>query len=295
MEKIMYAYDIVKERIYKDDENSLLSPRDIDEFIDGDYIVCVGYARLFSSLLSFLGVESKMILSDAENHARSLAYVKDGKYGIDGFFVFDPTFDRRESITDTDYIDNYNYFALPAMASNRDVLIEELQNINMSFEEFIHVLVSGDAHKTIQMRDTISELLRMMGIKETKGFFDDVKYDLLVKKLNEGISLDDFIGILYNTRRCEYCNGNAPSINKEGIKIAAFLREYNINCIEYDENDLLEELIIDSLNKRNKEHLKANSERLMFESLDRDVSIDKDIADMSLIRVLKRRLTSEEK
>ena len=302
MEKIMYAYDIVKKRIYKNNENNLSSSRNIDEVLDSDYIVCVGYARLFNALISFLGIESKMILSDENEHARSLAYVKDKKYNIDGFLVFDPTFDSRKSTTDNEYINRYNYFALPVMLSSKNFPIEEMENIRMSFGKFVNY-VSGDndSDRIINMENTIEELFKMMGLKEKEIDFINIEkmkdnYKLLMKKLySTEITLDDFVSILYNTRRGEYSTGEIDEIDKEKMKKSAISREHNIRKLFFDEMDFFDRLMLVTQDEGDSSYLDKNSEQLMTRLLNRKISTNEDLLDLRLVKVLKKRLSDIQK
>ena len=79
-EKIIYIYDIVKEKIYKKDKNNSWVCRDIDDVILGDFIVCTGYSRRINVQSSFHNIESIMLCSKQENHAINLIYIKDEKY-----------------------------------------------------------------------------------------------------------------------------------------------------------------------------------------------------------------------
>jgi len=50
-EKIMYAYDIVKNRKYKKCNDDLRKSRDLDKVLVGDAIVCVGYSNFLNAVL----------------------------------------------------------------------------------------------------------------------------------------------------------------------------------------------------------------------------------------------------
>lgn len=97
MEKIMYVYDIVRNKIYievDENEDKMLS-RNLSSSLLGDKIVCVGYAKIFRTLLQKLGITCKELYLHHPDrkggHARNVIYVKDEKYDIDGVYYFDPT------------------------------------------------------------------------------------------------------------------------------------------------------------------------------------------------------------
>lgn len=117
-EKYIYAYNIVKKfKIYRETEvGHSLESRNLYEILDNEYMVCVGFSEFFGNLLEKLGIsntdlsvkvdesyddvkkdqldfsESKSV--ELGGHARRYVYLKDDKYGIDGYFIADPTWDN---------------------------------------------------------------------------------------------------------------------------------------------------------------------------------------------------------
>lgn len=112
LEKYLYIYDIVKN--FKDyNENPLNTDdsRDIGKILINDYIVCVGFTSLLSELLKLADIDSKLLHVNAdtsydegytresksieyEAHSRIMIHLDDEKYGIDNYFVADPTWDN---------------------------------------------------------------------------------------------------------------------------------------------------------------------------------------------------------
>lgn len=116
-EKYIYAYNITKQfKIYKESEYNKQDSRRLYRLLNNDYMVCVGYSKMFGDLLNKLGINStglstnvdesyKGVKNNEENffeikpvkfegHARRYIYLVDEKYGIDGYYVSDPTFDN---------------------------------------------------------------------------------------------------------------------------------------------------------------------------------------------------------
>lgn len=105
-EKYIYAYNISKKfKEYKKEEsNKATESRNLYEILFNEYMVCVGYANMFSDLLNKLGIENKTIGVDVVTynndelsfggHRRVHVHLKDPKYNIDGYYISDPTWDN---------------------------------------------------------------------------------------------------------------------------------------------------------------------------------------------------------
>ncbi len=117
LEQIVYAYDLVRERVYQKedvDEDYEIS-RGLANVLSGDKIVCVGYVNIFNAMLDELGINATLhtylsSIPGKAGHARSLVHVKDKKYDVDGYFIFDPTHDSRTLNNGNDYLSSYKYF-----------------------------------------------------------------------------------------------------------------------------------------------------------------------------------------
>ena len=109
VEKIMCAYFEVTNRQYQDVEQDECSgfSRSTYGVLNTKKSVCVGYSELFKEIVDQLNLsEVKVFLNynhacipneiyDA--HCNIVAYIKDEKYGIDGYYYFDPTWDADRS------------------------------------------------------------------------------------------------------------------------------------------------------------------------------------------------------
>ena len=130
VEMLLSAYIEVIKRPYKEvsAKESLFKSRTIYGILNSDKIVCVGYTEYFNEIISrldlpnvktffnFVQVGSK---KNPEYHQNMIIYLKDEKYGIDGYYYFDPTWD---SIKEGDKQPRLNFFMLP---------IDEIKNINI--------------------------------------------------------------------------------------------------------------------------------------------------------------------
>ena len=111
-EKYIAAYNISKKfKEYNENKDDLAQSRYFKYFMNNDYMVCVGYAKMLADLCDRIGInsydfslkvdtsydkgfskEEKVV--DLEGHARTIIYINDPKYGLDGYYIADPTWDN---------------------------------------------------------------------------------------------------------------------------------------------------------------------------------------------------------
>ena len=117
LEKYLFAYNITKKyKEYKENKDKAEEARNLYQILDGEFMVCVGYGTLLKDLLNKLGIESDYysvgvdtglddVPSDAlvlpddvlvtrAGHARVMVNIVDPKYGVDGLYIADPTWDN---------------------------------------------------------------------------------------------------------------------------------------------------------------------------------------------------------
>ena len=118
LEQIMYVYDLVRDRVYTKElitEPPYIS-RDLTSVLLGNRIVCVGFTKIFNQILQNLGITSKKehlinLNPNESNHVRNIVYIKDKKYNIEGYYIFDLTLDCKDREFDNSYLNSYRYFA----------------------------------------------------------------------------------------------------------------------------------------------------------------------------------------
>ena len=111
-EKYIAVYNIVKNfKPYKENENNLVTSRYLRYILNNEYIVCVGYSTLLTTLLDKVGIPSMKISvgvdtsydsgftkedkpTNIEGHTRNIIKIDDDKYNIHGIFVADSTWDN---------------------------------------------------------------------------------------------------------------------------------------------------------------------------------------------------------
>ena len=236
LEKIMFVYDRVKYRLYEDDLDDINSSRDLDKVLNGDKIVCAGYSNLFTAVLTSLGINSIPVIDLNIKHQRSLAYIKDAKYNIDGVYAFDPTWDKRKSKDDINYIDRYDYFLMPLVRSMNSCYCEISELLELDKETILKIIDGKDMDSALKVLDRLNILFTLVDAK----YIPDDKYyvveeiakqydQVIGKYYSSEISFEDFINLLYSVRIVESTSGMINNINKDNIRETSIKRYMNVN------------------------------------------------------------------
>lgn len=236
LEKIMFVYDRVKYRLYEDDLDDINSSRDLDKVLNGDKIVCAGYSNLFTAVLTSLGINSIPVIDLNIKHQRSLAYIKDAKYNIDGVYAFDPTWDKRKNKDDINYIDRYDYFLMPLVRSMNSCYCEISELLELDKETILKIIDGKDMDSALKVLDRLNILFTLVDAK----YIPDDKYyvveeiakqydQVIGKYYSNEISFEDFINLLYRVRVVESTSGMINNINKDNIRETSIKRYMNVN------------------------------------------------------------------
>ena len=213
VEKVMFAFDIVKSFKYKDNLENKSDSREVHKIIETGNIVCVGYCRLLKLILNNLDDNIKCGSLDIScldedtmscfGHERSIVKIDDDKYNIHGIYTLDATWDsvsdEVEKIVGNNYtgLDLYRYFLIPVCDyvntfpndSIPEIFMLYLDNFNESnkkntlFREYNYIF--NNNYKINDSDKIISE--------------DEIRRYLDIKR----ISLEKFNDILYNVRIAE--------------------------------------------------------------------------------------------
>lgn len=170
MEQVMYTYDLVRSRIYKKEERyeGGFKSREITYVLSGDKIVCVGYTKLFNVILNKLGINTgNCILKNNRNHTlhmRSVVYIKDDIYNIEGIYYFDPTWDSKKNDDDIKYLNKYKYFA---KTRNQINFLTQNEYTDLLFDDNLNniiLAIEKDNINTLSPKDvkTINELSKLV-------------------------------------------------------------------------------------------------------------------------------------
>ena len=292
LEKVLLVYDIVKSNKYKRESQNEGhgKSRNLNEIINGDKIVCVGFSNLMDFLLTNLGFRSKITVLKYENskigHQRNCIYLKDTKYNIDGVFFLDATWDSKKS---ENYIDNYSFFLKPLsffkkIKKSETVMIPASFNLlQKNKEELIKEIEKANQDELIHFMIKLSKLIDIYknNDKERNRIFCKTKEELvkiideIYCKYNKKISRSSFENALYKVRRIEFINKIIDFEPNEEY-ITSICNRYFKN---QDQIELLKKLgIVDN------------------PALDKDLkefgvsSIDEDLLRIRLLRALKTRI-----
>ena len=123
-EKMLMAYLKVTSRKYtREDEGAhYSSSRSVFGVLNDDNIVCVGYSEWLKSIAKELGDENIKIYRNSvktsgdgktfnAGHSNLIIRIKDEKYGIDGYYYLDPTWDSGHE--EGKYVPYITYFMVP--------------------------------------------------------------------------------------------------------------------------------------------------------------------------------------
>lgn len=248
-EKYIYAYNITKQfKDYKENENNKNDSRKLYSLLVNEYMVCVGYSRLFGDLLSKMGIENKdlsvsvdisyddvsnyeiefkeVVMTEGAGHARRYIHIVDPKYGIDGYYVADPTWDNdlehdyynHLAMTDTETTFSKRYQLMNYMdifnVNSIDDFIEKFNRIRNKhhYEEFLFEVIRViDVLKVLDI--SVINKLKVKYDFVDKFRYDwpdnitDFIYDLgneIINKVNKSISSDTLMEAVGNVYRNSY-------------------------------------------------------------------------------------------
>ena len=233
-EQVILAYDIVKSRIYKeeDETESYRMSRDLNEIIKGNKIVCTGFSNLLDFILKQLNFKTRIVLLNYLNsetgHQKNLIYLDDEKYGINNAFLLDPTWDSKNN---DDYLENYKHFLRPIYY--RFNKTEEIKTIPQSLnllrkneEEIINVFEKNIFIEKMPIIVSLNSLLKFCGLEKINKSMNLNKEDIiqilhtLRKKYFYRIPNEKFANALYKVRRVEYIN----NIYKKGLRKKKYIQ-----------------------------------------------------------------------
>lgn len=238
LEQVMYIYDLVKDRYYKEESEyeDYLESRDIARILKGNRIVCLGFSYLFKSLLDSINIPNEISFIKGVNsnigHARVFVGIEDNKYNLNQVLYFDPTWDSKKEKDNTNLLDRYNHFArnkkyFTMKDKTKGLVDEEYLPFDVNRKNFnINVFSNKDCLRQVSIlfrminwreyfnSTEISEFYRneidvfmntnIIDFYEIKDYnFVSFMYQECSKMLDRGLSGDVFLECLTNVRRVE--------------------------------------------------------------------------------------------
>lgn len=185
-EKVSYVYAYLTQKMYNgvDDRRNSTT---LVGVLNSNKIICVGYIKLLTTILQKSGINC-FVCNENNNHETCFLKVKDDKYGIDGFYYFDPTWDSvNNNITKLDY------FAL--------TLDELVKTKEFKVNNYLALAWRNNKYGTID--------------KEAEFFFDSKEDSEYLKKEKQSI---DRMFEKYKLNGFAICDSNIYGIMREKLK-----------------------------------------------------------------------------
>lgn len=284
-EKYTYVYNKVKTfKKYKENKEDRSSARNLYEILTNDYIVCVGFKELLCNLLNKIGIPNKTLrvtvdtskrdeninsFEKREHHARVLTYLKDEKYGIDGYYISDPTWDNdlendlynNIALTpeeDTShhrmlYFSDIDFFNVHTIEEFID-MVQRVQTKGYSFEYSLNFIKALDP---IFYESLLQKYLPQNPVKpfkevlNTPEFIIDI-FNYLKERCNKPISGKTIIDAAMEVKKFEnpnMTNEEYEETRKELIEVNANIQSLAFPPIIKKDNYGNEEVIANSYNK----------------------------------------------
>lgn len=226
LEQLILAYDLIRDRFYamEDSDQDYSVSRDLTPALLGDKIVCLGFANIFAIVCQQLDIKSEVFLlnkrdDDRIGHARNMVYLVDDKYGIEGLYFFDPTFDCKKD-TLNNFLLSYRFFAKDYLEmdllSGGKYIPEEFKIFDSEcFDQMMDICedMGRDLEKTfkILLDYRISFLLKFIDretISPLSPNYDpedliDAAYDIKTSA-QQSIGAETFLKALYTVRKNQY-------------------------------------------------------------------------------------------
>lgn len=255
LEKMMYVYDIVRRRVYKDadSDEDLLVARDLTSALLGDKVVCLGYAVILEHILNQLGIKTSTELlysMTGHGHARNVVLIKDDKYDIEGVYYLDATWDSKE-ISNDKYAHSYKFFAKTIDYMN---ILDDGEYISRNIPGYSEDMIgefnesyngygisrdAADLIKTINWMSTFvgdnSTVISYFPTKEGFSFFGHFdlehfsnKFEKILDLFEREIPADVLLKALYAVKRIQYLNGTeVVPITKNAFINATIISDWN--------------------------------------------------------------------
>lgn len=230
-ERYIYAYNVVKQyKQYKENEKNKSASRELYAILENEYMVCVGYSHMLEDLLNKSGIKSiyrsmgvddsydkkdekEVVKINWNGHARRFVYINDPKYGIDGFYVADPTWDNDLKndlynhllLTNEEETETKRYNFLPTSVSSSSIELMNIQSIEEFYQKINFYL---DRNPESNLKNLISNSI------------DDIRKldNNFMKKLEEKYpEIQDFFNLWPNEKEILYEIGEylLTKVNKQ--------------------------------------------------------------------------------
>ncbi len=250
LEKLMFAYDIMKTFKYHENDSNKNMARYPDKILKSGDIVCVGYANFLKDILK--GLDEGLMVNcsgvsayDVKNncfigHERNLVKIDDDKYNIHGIYALDATWDsvldddKVKSLGDSyNALDLYSYFLIPYKDYEKTFGKDTKPSLFKYYDDFLGFSSDESSYKLNDwpVKQTVSDLFNKSVVTEDelhdylqvdRPKLDDFLRMLYAVRLAEGYSEEN---IEFELRRVQDINSNAVNnLQQSGLQIEFFNR-----------------------------------------------------------------------
>lgn len=208
-------------------------------FLNDDYINCVGICQFLCILCRQIGINITMLADELNKHAICYFYIKDEKYGIDGYFYTDPTNDTKSDINSEIKYNN---------------MIRRITFKN-DFEKFLNSNVQLFYPRDIVDISLFSKYI--LFLKTNNSFIEssEKSIDLLYRFREEYRTKQNYISydIIYDAISQVESLGYIPSIkgSKDDLKNLLFIQEVEEKALMGESTeDLISYFVNSTINKK---------------------------------------------
>lgn len=262
LEKIIYVYDLIREKEYNEEDfyEKCTKSRDLISVLLGDKIVCSGFVKLFNIILKKLDISCAgfEIISDDPNdddHIQTLIYIIDPKYKINGIYIFDPTAECKND--GYSYLESYIYFAKTSEEMqefyHREKMYPKYKYLHKKkikeLKELLPSKIQLYNMSEFKLLKGVNCILNLIG-ENSLNFFKEYSkeeliaiYQQIYEYFNRPLKIESFIKAFVHVRSLEYYRDPLLyPFDYETIEEATFSNSFNKISINKKERDLLKVL-----------------------------------------------------
>lgn len=193
-EKYLIIYDFLTRKIYHENEKNKAKSRDIIALMNGDDIVCVGYAQLMEYICNAVGIKCYTQACKTynkndrflANHENNLVYIDDDKYDIHGLYLSDACWDRVDEGKEDKR--TYSFCLVPLSDKNclgKKIKVSDDAMFFYPNDEYALKSIDGDYYGETFGKDSsgnYSKIIKLLGLEEKYNISEEVVKDLVGDK-----------------------------------------------------------------------------------------------------------------
>ncbi|MBQ9013118.1 MAG: hypothetical protein IJ094_06080 [Bacilli bacterium] len=274
-EKYLICYNVTKKfKKYKENDGDKDQARNLRHVFNNEYMVCVGYVNVLKELLKRVGIESYdyglgvdtsydkgfSIIDEPTKyagHERLIVNINDPKYGINGFYVADPTWDND---LENDY---YNYATMSFNKTEKEdrymFLTDEDLIMNVKNMEEFSERINYYVNKEIKRRYKLCKIFNFKD--ELYSVYQDINFKIL--SILKDLSYNNYKEIYDKYKKITEYHEIAPTDYTNLYNLCNdFLTDAGNIFIEKLGKDVIIDTVIDAACEVNKEVYNFNDGQL---------------------------------